>query len=197
MESIQNIIAQNLIYLRRKNNLTQQDLASAIGYSDNAVSRWERKESTPSVEILEVIANYFGLNVVDILNPKFSELDTPFDKRKKITRIFTVIITVSIFWTLSPVLYMYMLSMNTLAGSEWLVFVAMIPVSCIALYFYNRLWGNKTFHLAIMSVLWWSFLVLIYLYMMEINDNNFWQIFFIGIPLQLAQVLWFLTRRQV
>ena len=46
MENLPAIIAANLVYLRREQCLTQQDLASKINYSDNAVSRWERLEAT-------------------------------------------------------------------------------------------------------------------------------------------------------
>ncbi|MGN0961716.1 MAG: helix-turn-helix domain-containing protein, partial [Christensenellales bacterium] len=41
MKDIKQIIANNLITLRKKNNLTQNELAEKINYSDNAISRWE------------------------------------------------------------------------------------------------------------------------------------------------------------
>ena len=42
MSDIKDIVAKNIIDLRKKNGLTQNELAEKLNYSDNAVSRWER-----------------------------------------------------------------------------------------------------------------------------------------------------------
>ena len=44
---------------RKKNNLTQNELAEKLAYSDNMVSRWERGEITPSVETLQKISEFY------------------------------------------------------------------------------------------------------------------------------------------
>ena len=66
MQNLQQVIANNLVFLRRSNNLTQQELASKINYSDNAISRWERAEVTPTVETLAIVANFYGVSVSEI-----------------------------------------------------------------------------------------------------------------------------------
>ena len=60
--SIREIIAQNLITLRKRNNLKQTDLAKKINYSDKAISRWENGEVLPDVETLETIAKVYGVS---------------------------------------------------------------------------------------------------------------------------------------
>ena len=55
MKEIKDIISNNLISLRKKHNLTQNELAEKLAYSDNMVSRWERGEITPSIETLQKI----------------------------------------------------------------------------------------------------------------------------------------------
>ena len=41
MENVKDVIAKNLVLLRRSHKLTQQQLGERINYSDKAVSRWE------------------------------------------------------------------------------------------------------------------------------------------------------------
>jgi transcriptional regulator with XRE-family HTH domain len=52
MRDVRQIIADNLIELRKVNKLTQLELAEKLNYSDKAISKWERGESLPDVEIL-------------------------------------------------------------------------------------------------------------------------------------------------
>ena len=48
MEKLNFIIAKNLSELRRKNKLTQLEVAEKLNYSDKAVSKWEQGESLPA-----------------------------------------------------------------------------------------------------------------------------------------------------
>ena len=74
METITNIIAANLAYLRRKNSLTQQELAQKINYSDNALVVGSVVK-LPSIETLEVIATFYDVSISDLLNENLSDRD--------------------------------------------------------------------------------------------------------------------------
>ncbi|MGB4127391.1 MAG: helix-turn-helix transcriptional regulator [Bacilli bacterium] len=199
MENISKVIANNLIFLRRKHNLTQQELAEKINYSDNAVSRWERGEATPSVETLALIADYFALNVADLLDENFPAKNAPKQKGKRVQRIFVILFSVSIVWTFALIGFIYTqmfkISLGNYGENGWLLFVMSVPISCLVLYFYNKLWGNKVYHLIIFSVFWWSIITTIYLHILVLTGVNLWLIFLLGIPFELAQVLWFFIRR--
>lgn len=52
--------------LRLKNGQTQEALANAFGITSQAVSRWESGESYPGVDIIPIIANYFGITIDEL-----------------------------------------------------------------------------------------------------------------------------------
>ena len=185
--------------LRKKNNLTQQELALKINYSDNAVSRWERGDATPTIEILAIIADYYGINVSDIIDEHFQDKNQPKDPTSLLKRIFVILFSVSIVWTFALIGFsytqMFKESMGIWGDNGWLLFIIAVPLSMIVLYFYNKMWGNRIYHLIILSVFWWSLLTVIYLLTLQLSDLNLWLIFLLGVPIQLAQLLWYLVRK--
>lgn len=200
MESITNIIAANLAYLRRKNNLTQQELAQKINYSDNAVSRWERGEATPSIETLQVIATFYDISISDLLKEDLSEIQKPENKEKLVQSILLVIFSVSVIWTLGAIVFLYSRMIDGpiffFGKHRWLIFIFSIPISMLILQFFNkRMWRNKIATLLVHSGFWLSLITSIYLLLLFRYGTNLWPVFFLIIPIELAQVLWFFTRR--
>jgi len=46
------IIGHNLLKLRKNMKLTQMEVAEKFNYSDKSISKWEKGESLPSVDVL-------------------------------------------------------------------------------------------------------------------------------------------------
>ena len=65
---LKEIIAKNLIELRKLSHLTQAELAEKLNYSDKAVSKWERNESYPETENLIAISKLFNVSLDDLVN---------------------------------------------------------------------------------------------------------------------------------
>ena len=59
--------------LRKKNNLSQQQLASKLGVSSQAVSKWENGKNIPDIAILKEISKQFNINIDDIINGKVNK----------------------------------------------------------------------------------------------------------------------------
>lgn len=58
---------ERLRALRKSDDMTQAELAMALGTDQSAVSRWERSAYPPSVETLRTVADYFGIEQFDLL----------------------------------------------------------------------------------------------------------------------------------
>ncbi len=58
---------ENLKKLRRSHDMTQEELAEALGLSIQAISRYETQAAYPDIEMLPVIAGYFGVTVDSLL----------------------------------------------------------------------------------------------------------------------------------
>lgn len=56
-------IGTQLRELRIRDGRTQEDLASALGVTAQAVSRWEKSICCPDIELLPSIAGYFGVSI--------------------------------------------------------------------------------------------------------------------------------------
>ena len=60
--------ANRLCELRKAHNLSQEELASKLGVSRQAVSKWERSESSPDTDNLIELAKIYNLTLDELLN---------------------------------------------------------------------------------------------------------------------------------
>ena len=60
-------IANRLVELRKKNGLSQEELAEKLGLSRQAVSKWERAEASPDTDNLICLAKLYGVSLDELL----------------------------------------------------------------------------------------------------------------------------------
>lgn len=70
MEKLQ--IGEVIQSLRRKNKITQEQLANYVGVSTAAVSKWESKSSYPDIVILPKLASFFKVSIDELMNYKIN-----------------------------------------------------------------------------------------------------------------------------
>ncbi len=61
-------IANRLLELRKKNGLSQDELASKLGISRQSVSKWERAEASPDTDNLICLAKIYGVSLDELLS---------------------------------------------------------------------------------------------------------------------------------
>jgi len=69
-------IANRLVELRKVNNLSQEELADKLGISRQAISKWERAESSPDTDNLINLSRLYGVSL-DALLATDSEIPRP------------------------------------------------------------------------------------------------------------------------
>lgn len=58
----------NLVHLRKINQLTQEDVAAKAGVSRQAVAKWESGETIPDLDKCRLLAELFGVSLDDLAN---------------------------------------------------------------------------------------------------------------------------------
>lgn len=185
MKDIKLVIAKNLVTLRKKAGFTQNELAQKLNYSDNAVSRWERGELAPSVEVLQSISEVYGIEIDTLLREDAVEVVEKDNKRERINKLATILLIVSIIWCVVSVIYIY--SKAIFGFNLWKIFCWAVPISCLILLPFNDYWGRYVYKFVILSVFVWTTLACFYLQFLQ---YNLWLVFLVGIPAQIALVIW-------
>lgn len=185
MKEIKDIIAANLIALRKEQKLTQNELAEKLSYSDNMVSRWERGEITPSIETLQKISEFYKVPLSSLLQENAIEEEKQSSKIQDIKKFSIVLLMVTALWLVITVAFVLAESIHHL--NIWKIFVLGVPLSCGLLLLFNGSWNKYIYRFVVLSILIWSFLAFVYLQFLE---YNIFFVFLIGIPLELALVIW-------
>ena len=68
-----NFFSTNLKYLRKKQGLTQEDLADIIGKKKSIVGNYEKGNVEASIETVQKIGDYFTVNWVSMLGTDFTD----------------------------------------------------------------------------------------------------------------------------
>lgn len=77
-------LGEKLVILRKKNSLSQDELASAIRVSRQSVYKWESGKSAPDANNLIALKATFGISIDNLLDENYVE---QMPERKKKTRI--------------------------------------------------------------------------------------------------------------
>ena len=60
-------INEQIAFLRKQKGLTQEELANALGVTNQAVSKWESAQCCPDIQLLPDIADYFGVFIDELM----------------------------------------------------------------------------------------------------------------------------------
>ena len=63
---MQIILGEKIKELRKRDGRKQEDLATALGVTNQAISRWESNKGYPDMEMIPAIANYFHVTIDEL-----------------------------------------------------------------------------------------------------------------------------------
>ncbi len=202
-EKLKNQIGANIAAYRKRAGLTQAGLAEKLNYSDKAISKWERGESVPDVITLAQLAEQFEITVNDLLvDPEALPQDTGkvqqameqvVEKTLKRKADKSIILKLSsiLCWFVALLVYVVMSSIDFLKGWSGVFFVYAIPANAIVLLSLRSAWHDFRWNKALISVIMWGSLLSIYVTLYLALQWNIWKLFLLGIPGQVAILLWF------
>ena len=196
-------IGANIASYRKQAGLTQVGLAEKLNYSDKAVSKWERGESIPDVLTLMVLSEQFGITVNDLLcdpnelpgNPgKLEKAMTQVSEKalkRKANKNVILALSSTLVWFVALLAFVVLSSFDFLEKYSCLLFFYAIPANAIVLLSLRSAWHDFRWNNALISIIVWGSLLSIYVTLMTIFRFNFWKLFLLGIPGQIAIFLWF------
>lgn len=68
---------KNIIYIRKKNRLNQDDFSKMLGVKRSVVGAYEQRKANPSIETLMNISEQFGIDVETLLYKDLREPAIP------------------------------------------------------------------------------------------------------------------------
>lgn len=78
-----NYLPNNIYFLRKQHNMTQNDLGNFFCYSDSTISGWETSYRTPDPFDLQELSRIFNVNIDDLMNV---DLEKEYYNIKKYTK---------------------------------------------------------------------------------------------------------------
>ncbi len=193
MEQLKDVFAGNLIRLRTEAGMTQAQLAEIVNYSDKSISKWERAEGLPDLEVTKQIADHFGVTV-DYLITSHDAWTSKRLKPRYDRSMITGVCLVGI-WTLAVLLFL--LLHWVLQTYVWLIFFVAFTVSLVTLLVLNSVWKKERYHVAVVSLLVLSVFAMVYYLLSSYTAiEDLWTLIFLWLPAQLVVLFSFRIRRR-
>ena len=189
---IREIIAQNLVKFRKQTDMTQQEVAEKINYSDKAVSKWERGDGVPDVLVLKELADLYGVTVNDFLVVHKSPINVKLMLKNLVAKRWLIsLLSAGLVLLLATVITVVWLFVDNTVPVAKYAFLVAVPVALIVLLVFSCLWSKLWVRCLFASLLLWSLCTLIHI---VVETENSWMAFIVGAASQLLIVLWYLLR---
>lgn len=187
MENLNIVIGKKLLHLRKKNKLTQAELAEKLNYSDKAVSKWEKGESLPPVEVFYNISKLYGVSLDYIIGDETVEPQPIKNDTKKRIYLNITHLAVLTVWFVALLLFV-IFDLTAMVGGmgKWMLFAWAVPASFIVYIVFDCIWHKRKGLFLLVSLLIWSILLC---FALQFMTFNIWKILLVGIPIQIAVII--------
>ena len=198
-KSLEQIIADNLVYYRKASGLTQLEVAEKFNYSDKSISKWERAEGMPDILVLKALADFYDIRVDDF----FKEEKAKIPMTKKSKRWFIFGLSETLVWLVFGVFFTVFSIFLQGKFDWWLLFVYAAAVSSILAVVWAGIYHKRLYQLIATSCIVWTTIASIYLtaLMLQLRSSslnpNLWLLFLIGVPLEVLAILWYFLRKNL
>ena len=195
-------LGANIVMYRKRSGLTQAKLAERLNYSDKAVSKWERGECMPDVLTLVQLAELFDVTVDDLIRdpneiPEHNEgpiehaMEAAVEKtlKRKANKKIILWLSSLLVWFVALLVFVVVSSLDI--PRSWIAFLYAIPADAIVQLSLRSAWRDFRWNKTLISILMWGGLLSLYASLKLFVHVDIWKLFLLGIPGQLAVLLWF------
>ena len=182
MDNVNGVIAKNLITLRKKSNLTQLQLAEKLNYSDKAISKWEKGEALPSINVLMAIADFYEVKIQDIV---YEHKVVEPRRSKNRLRAILILLSSMMVWLIATIIFVALTYVEGI-NNEWYAFIVALPIFFLVITIFLVVWKCNLLSSIFASLMVWSFILMISL---VLEEYQVWMVYLIGMPLQIIIVL--------
>ena len=206
-EKLKAQLGSNIVSYRKQSGLTQARLAEKLNYSDKAISKWERGESMPDVLTLVQLAELFEIAVDDLIRdpdeiPENTggrierAMEAAVEKTLKRKANKRVILSLSslLVWFVALLVFVVVSSLEI--PRSWIAFLYAVPADAIVQLSLRSAWRDFRWNKTLISILMWGGLLSLYVSLKLFVHVDIWKLFLLGIPGQLAVLLWFRLYRK-
>ena len=181
-------------------------MAEKLNYSDKAISKWERGESAPDVQTLVQLADLIEITVNDLLvdpnelpeNPGAVErvMGRAVEKtlKRKADKKIILMLSTVLVWFVALLIFVVYSSLEL--PKSWIAFVYAIPANAIVLLSLRSAWKDFRWNQGLISAIVWGGILSVYMTLLLFAHLNIWRMFLLGIPGQIAVLLWFRLYRK-
>ena len=204
-EKLKKQLGANIAAYRKSIGLTQAGLAEKLNYSDKAVSKWERAESVPDVLTLTQLAELFDVTVNDLLvdpdelpeqTGKVEQvMSAAVEKAMKRKANKRIILGLSSLLVWFVALLMFVIFSSLDVPKSWIAFIYALPADAIVRLSLRSAWKDFRKNQWLVSGIMWGTILSIFMTLLLFFDFNFWKVFLLGIPGQLAIFLAFRLKK--
>jgi len=196
-KSLEQIVADNLVYYRKAAGLTQLEVAEKFNYSDKSISKWERAEGLPDILVLKALADFYDIRVDDF----FKEEKAKIKMTRKSRRWFIFGLSETLVWLVFGVFFSVFSIALPNVFAWWLLFVYAAAASAILAVVWAGIYHKRLYQLIATSCIVWFTIASVYLTALMVtlpNPNpNLWLLFLIGAPLEILAILWYFLRKNL
>ena len=183
-KNLNEIVANNIAVYRKMAGLTQAELAEKLSFSDNSVSKWERGEAYPDLEVLVKMCQIFDITLNDMVSThKKRPIQKWFQKRK---HVLISAMSAMLVWLVATIVFVVLRLVAPSVDVTWMCFVVAIPVSTLVLFIFSCIWGSVLWRAVLLSIFIWTTFVSICIPF----GQNLWILLCVAVPLQLMVILW-------
>jgi len=133
------IFAENLLFFRKKLNISQKELAEKLQVSNKNISKWENAETIPDVFTIKKLANIFNVSIDTLVSPIPKENQIAIKTQKVIPnkwKIYIICLVNAIIFLASCITFFTLESLNIESFNSSFIFIYMLPVMALSIFIF-------------------------------------------------------------